>query len=67
MCDVKLIRNKLYGESNEYLKDFWKTESKVSAIFSVDDELARLDDLLASEEITPEQYEKLKNDLLEGK
>ena len=28
LCDVKLIRNKLYGESNDYLKDFLSQKSE---------------------------------------
>lgn len=62
ICDVKLIRNKLYGESNDGLNVFLKDNSK-----QYNTELEHLQQLLNSGVITSEEYENRKKELTEGK
>lgn len=73
LCDIKLIRNKLYGESNENLEVFLKAkeERSNSPVMqekkeAVNTELTHLQQLLNSGVITNEEYEKRKNELTKG-
>lgn len=73
LCDIKLIRNKLYGESNEDLEVFLKAkeERSNSSVMqekreAISTELAHLQQLLNSGVITTEEYEKRKNELIKG-
>lgn len=70
LVDIKLIRNKLYGESNEELEVFLKAKedrSNSSAMKgkkqSINAELEYLQKLLNSGVITLEEYEKRKEEL----
>ena len=74
LCDIKLIRNKLYGESNEGLEVFLKAENERSDSpemqekrEAVEAELQHLQQLLSSGVITTEEYETRKRELTEGK
>lgn len=74
LCDIKLIRNKLYGESNDALEPFLKSKNKKSNSSNVnqkkdntDEVLKHWQQLLSSGIITAEEYEILKKDLMEGK
>ena len=72
LCDVKLIRNKLYEESNDDLAAFWKSDAEVGLDELepdeldpdepeiTDNDLKKLDQLLYSGAITSEQYEQIK-------
>lgn len=73
LCDIKLIRNKLYGESNEGLEMFLKAkeERSNSPVMqekkeAVNIELEHLQQLLNSGVITSEEYEKRKKELTKG-
>ena len=73
LCDIKLIRNKLYGESNNDLEVFLKAkeERSNSPVMrerkeAVNTELTHLQQLLNSSVITNEEYEKRKNELTKG-
>ena len=73
LCDVKLIRNKLYGESNDGLEVFLKAkeERSNSPVMqekrqAINDELEHLEQLLISGVITYEEYEKRKKELTKG-
>ena len=73
LCDIKLIRNNLYGESNERLEVFLKAkeERSNSPIIqekkeAVNNELEHLKQLLNSGVITSEEYEKRKSELIKG-
>lgn len=66
LCDVKLIRNKLYGIDNKGLEVFIKSD--VENINQdkkgiVNQSLENLQMLLDSDVITKEEYENLKNEL----
>ena len=70
LVDIKLIRNKLYGESNEELEVFLKAKedrSNSSAMKgkkqSINAELEYLQKLLNSGVITLEEFEKRKEEL----
>ncbi|MDE6667553.1 MAG: gas vesicle protein GvpG [Clostridia bacterium] len=70
LCDIKLIRNKLYCESNKNLEVFLKAKSERSNSPEMQDkrkaintELAHLQQLLNAGVITSEEYEKRKNEL----
>ena len=73
LCDVKLIRNKLYGESNEGLDDFLKsTSEQISELEEeermadeVEAELAHLYQLMEQGFITEEEYKKREKELTE--
>ena len=74
LCDVKLIRNKLYGESNTGLEVFLKAKEERSNSIEakkkqadIEEELKHLQQLLSSGVITTEEYEKRKSELTEGK
>lgn len=74
LCDIKLIRNKLYGESNEGLEVFLKAREERSNSpemqakqAETEAELQHLQQLLSSGVITTEEYEKRKRELTEGK
>ena len=74
LCDVKLIRNKLYGESNAGLEVFLKAKEERSNSIEakkkqtdIEEELKHLQQLLSSGVITTEEYEKRKSELTEGK
>lgn len=71
LCDVKLIRNKLYGESNEGLYNFLKSYREQIAEQEEEEKRAELEEAkLALEElrekdmITDEEYEVQKKELL---
>ena len=73
LCDIKLIRNKLYCESNKNLEVFLKAKSERSNSSEMQDkrkaintELAHLQQLLNAGVITSEEYEKRKNELSKG-
>ena len=70
LVDIKLIRNKLYGESNEDLEVFLKGEEERSNSPKMQEkrketeaELQRLRQLLSSGIITAEEYEKRREEL----
>lgn len=70
LVDIKLIRNKLYGENNEDLEAFLKNkeERSNSPVMqekkqAVKSELEHLKQLLNSGVITVEEYEKRKEEL----
>lgn len=70
LCDVKLIRNKLYGKSNEGLEVFLKPKDERSNSPAViakrearEAELKHLQQLLDSAVITAEEYEQRKKEL----
>lgn len=73
LCDVKLIRNKLYGESNEGLDDFLKTykervvelEEREKKEEEKEAELAHLYQLMEQGIITEDEYKKRENDITE--
>ncbi len=74
LCDVKLIRNKLYGESNAGLEVFLKAKEERSDSPEVkarrkatEEELEHLQQLVNSGVITTEEYEKRKRELTEEK
>ncbi len=74
LCDVKLIRNKLYGKSNEGLEEFLKARDErsnspamIEKKEAMEAELKHLQGLLSSGVITTEEYEKRKKELTEGK
>ena len=62
LCDVKLIRNKLYDESNDALNVFIKSKEKLEKSRSdyVDTQLEYLQELLDAEVITVEEYKQRK-------
>lgn len=73
LCDIKLIRSKLYGENNNGLEVFLKAkeERSDSPVMQekkeiVNTELAHLQQLLNSGVITNEEYEKRKSELTKG-
>lgn len=73
LCDIKLIRNKLYGECNDDLEVFLKAkeERSNSPVMqerkeAVNYELTHLQQLLNSGVITSEEYEKRKKELTKG-
>lgn len=65
LCDIKLIRNKLYGESNAGLEVFLSSDSSGTneEVRAVNRELSEIYSLLSSGEITNEEYEKRKKEL----
>ena len=67
LCDVKLIRNKLYDESNDALNVFIKSKEKLEKSRSdyVDTQLEYLQELLDAEVITVEEYTQRKRELIE--
>ena len=67
LCDVKLIRNKLYDESNDALNVFIKSKEKLEKSRSdyVDTQLEYLQELLDAEVITVEEYKQRKRELIE--
>ena len=73
LVDIKLIRNKLYGESNEGLEVLLKAKEDRSNSpemqekkQAVNAELEHLQQLLHSGVITIEEYEKRKEELTKG-
>lgn len=74
LCDVKLIRNKLYGENNDSLEVFLKAKEERSTNPEIitkreqtNEALKHLQQLLSSGIITAEEYETRKRELTEGK
>jgi len=74
LCDIKLIRNKLYGESNDGLEVFLKAREERSNSpemkekqEKINAELEHLKGLLSSGVITEEEFEKRKKELTEEK
>lgn len=74
LCDIKLIRNKLYGENNANLEVFLKAKNERSNSpemqrrqSEIQAELEHLQRLLAAGIITAEDYEKRKKELTEGR
>ncbi len=67
LCDVKLIRNKLYDESNDALNVFIKSKEKLEKSRSdyVDTQLEYLQELLDAQVITVEEYKQRKRELIE--
>lgn len=73
LCDIKLVRNRLYGESNEGLEMFLKAREERSTSpeiqerkKAVGDELEHLQQLLNSGVITEEEYKKRESELTKG-
>jgi len=65
LCDIKLIRNKLYDESNAGLEVFLSSDRSGTneEVRAVNRELSEIYSLLSSGEITNEEYEKRKKEL----
>ena len=69
LCDVKLIRNKLYGASNDNLSPFLtgvKELEKEEKKEDLEEAKLALEDLRASGSISEEEYIKQKEELLEA-
>ena len=71
LCDIKLIRNKLYGVDNDNLKVFleekteiYKQPSQKNSSTDRTEELLRLKRLLDSGAITQEEFDREKEKLL---
>ena len=75
LCDIKLIRNKLYGESNEGLADFLKTykeqiaelEKEERKSEEVEEKLAHHYQLFMEGKITEEEYKEYEEELTKEK
>jgi len=72
LVDIKLIRNKLYGESNEGLEVFLNAEKgKIDRVETQEKrqvtsaELERLEQLYMLGKITAEEYEKCKEKMMD--
>lgn len=72
LCDIKLIRNKLYGEDNDGLEVFLKSHKERENAFIVSEKKAEieeaklaLDELLKNDMISQEEYESQKQDLID--
>ncbi len=71
LCDIKLIRNKLYGESNEGLDDFLKTfkervdevDEDIKKEEEKEAELAHLYQLMEQGLIAEDEYKKREKEL----
>ncbi len=71
LCGIKLIRNKLYGESNEGLDDFLKTfkervdevDEDIKKQEEKEAELANLYQLMEQGLITEDEYKKREKEL----
>lgn len=74
LCDVKVIRNKLYGENNEGLEVFLKPRSERVGSSEIEkrnevlrEELRHLQTLMNAGVISREEYEKRKKELTKEK
>ena len=67
LCDIKLIRNKLYGECNEELEVFLKTikeQEDEEKQAEIEEAKLALEELKENDMITEEEYEEQKKELL---
>ncbi len=68
LCDIKLIRNKLYDESNDGLEAFLKTvvgDKYNEEYAEIEEEKLALEEMKNNKIITLEEYERKKKALIE--
>lgn len=67
MCDIKLIRNKLYGKDNDGLSMFLDSKNSSAGSVKFADELRKLKELYDAGAISEEEYNEGKKRILSDK
>ncbi len=67
ICDIKLIRNKMYGQDNDGLSAFINENKSIGSKTDFADDLRKLKELLDAGAITEEEYNEGKKRILSEK